>query len=200
MELKLHHNHYTFVKYFSLKTIWILKVFVVFFFNIYFVYVCEYLEVRAASERFLLPHGSLGLKWEHQALGEVLLSTDSSSLALKKDSLYFYVFACCVCMHMCTHVWGCLKRSEGGVDPLELELQAVVSGPMWEWGMKLGTSGRPVSMLKHWISIIILWLTIKGAEQHLGDPPLSPGSLCPFFSKELWLLFPDYIILVKVTS
>lgn len=110
MGLRLHHKHYTFVKCFSLKTIWILKVFAVVYFWIFTLCVCMCLEVRTAGERVLLPHGSLGLKWEHQALGEVLLSVDSSyhpSPLKRIHSIFMYlrVVCACICAHMYEGAW-----------------------------------------------------------------------------------------------
>lgn len=57
------------------------------------------LEVRTAGERVLRTEvRTPGFG------GGAFIRGLVSSLTLKKDSFYFYVFACCVCMHMCTHV------------------------------------------------------------------------------------------------
>jgi hypothetical protein len=86
----------------------------------------------------------------------------------------------CVCMLMCTHVWGCLKRQEGGLDHLELELHSreqpnvQVGSEAWV----LWKSSYHASALNLSYSI-----TIKDAEQCLGHLSSSPSSLCPFL---LW--------------
>lgn len=59
-----------------------------------------------------------------------------SDSALYKD--YYYI---CACAHMCALTCA---RARGGqknvLDPLELELQATVSCPMWLLGTELGSS------------------------------------------------------------
>jgi hypothetical protein len=50
--------------------------------------------------------------------------------------------------HRCSGALGGQKRAS---DPLELELQAVVSCLVWVMGSELRPSGRAVSDLNHWV-------------------------------------------------
>jgi hypothetical protein len=53
-----------------------------------------------------------------------------------------------VCM---TSVWRCWWRPESVLDPLEQELQAVVSFPMWVLGTKLRSSGKAANAVSCWV-------------------------------------------------
>lgn len=58
------------------------------------------------------------------------------------------VYVCvgvCKCMHECK----CLPRPEEGVGSQELELQVVVSQPVWLLGTELWSSIRAACALKH---------------------------------------------------
>lgn len=65
--------------------------------------------------------------------------------------IYFYLGIClCVCVG-CVYICECSAHGEQKrtFDPVELELQVVVSHPMWVLGTRLGSSSRAVCALKH---------------------------------------------------
>lgn len=60
-----------------------------------------------------------------------------------KEKIFMYV---CVCVNMCMGAKGVQKRV---MDPLELEVQALMSCPTWVLGIELWFSVRAASTLYH---------------------------------------------------
>jgi len=63
---------------------------------------------------------------------------------------------------VCVSACRCSRRPEEGADPLELELEAAMSGPLWVLDSEFGSSGRAVSSLRC-LAISPALLFLKGA-------------------------------------
>lgn len=64
--------------------------------------------------------------------------------------VFMYVYVC-VCHLVCVyhmHAGGC-KSQKRTLDPLELELQEVVSHPMWVLGIQPGSTIRAANSFKY---------------------------------------------------
>lgn len=85
------------------------------------------------------------------------LSLLTSPNFLKFFFLIFTLFlSMCICLSLCVDLGTecrCPQKPESSLDPPELELQMVVSNPMWMLGNQIGSPGRPVRALGCLVSL-----------------------------------------------
>lgn len=126
--------------------------------------------------------------------GKTYITYITWSLSFYKRCLLLFLFVCtCVCLcSLCdVCVGGTFSDQKKVLDPLELELQVIVSCLTWALGTKLGPSGRTASALI---------LTTKSSQPPPGPsllwrqsfmyPRLASNSLCIRGWLELLILLP----------